>query len=195
MIAGKPAKKARGMVVELLQERGFIVKTDDHAHSIGKCYRCKSVVEPYLSPQWFVKTGPLAEPAIKAVEDGRVQFRAQGMGEHLLRVDAEHQGLVHLAPDLVGHTAYPAWLLRRCCGERSPCSRTDATGVVPQPLQRRHEACPRRRTDVSRHLVLVGALALLHARLAGQDQGACRSTIPRRCLSRALTSSSSGWRA
>jgi valyl-tRNA synthetase len=77
-IAGKPAKKARGMVVELLQARGFLIKTEEHAHSIGKCYRCRSVVEPYLSPQWFVRTGPLAEPAIKAVEDGRVQFVPKG---------------------------------------------------------------------------------------------------------------------
>jgi valyl-tRNA synthetase len=77
-IAGKPAKKARGMVVELLKERGFLVKTDEHAHSIGKCYRCKSIVEPYLSPQWFVKTGPLAEPAIKVVEESRVEFVPKG---------------------------------------------------------------------------------------------------------------------
>ena len=77
-IAGKPAKKARGMVVELLQARGFLIKTDDHAHSIGKCYRCRSVVEPYLSPQWFVKIEPLAEPAIKAVEDGSVRIVPKG---------------------------------------------------------------------------------------------------------------------
>ena len=77
-IAGKPAKKARGMVVELLQARGLLIKTDDHAHSIGKCYRCRSVVEPYLSPQWFVKTGPLAGPAIKAVEDGSVRIIPKG---------------------------------------------------------------------------------------------------------------------
>ena len=77
-IGGKPAKKARGMVVELLQERGFLIKTDDHAHSLGKCYRCKAVVEPYLSPQWFVKMQPLAEPAIKVVEDGRVRFVPKG---------------------------------------------------------------------------------------------------------------------
>ena len=78
LIAGKPAKKARGMVVELLREQGYLVKTEDHSHSIGKCYRCKSVVEPYLSPQWFVKTGPLAGPAIQAVEDGRVRFIPKG---------------------------------------------------------------------------------------------------------------------
>ncbi len=77
-IAGKPAKKARGMVVELLKEQGFLIKTEDHSHSIGKCYRCKSVVEPYLSPQWFVRTQPLAEPAIRAVEDGRIQFFPKG---------------------------------------------------------------------------------------------------------------------
>jgi valyl-tRNA synthetase len=78
LIAGKTAKKARGMIAELLSERGFLVKTEDHGHSIGKCYRCKTVVEPYLSPQWFVRTGPLAEPAIKAVEDGSIRFHPKG---------------------------------------------------------------------------------------------------------------------
>ncbi len=78
LVAGKPARKARGIVVELLSEQGKLMKTDDHAHSMGKCYRCRSVVEPYLSPQWFVKTGPLAEPAIRVVEDGRVQFYPKG---------------------------------------------------------------------------------------------------------------------
>ena len=77
-IAGKPAKKARGMIVELLKERGYLGRTDDHSHSIGKCYRCKTVVEPYLSPQWFVTTQPLAEPAIKAVEDGTITFYPKG---------------------------------------------------------------------------------------------------------------------
>ena len=78
LIAGKPAKRARGVIAELLSERGFLVKTEDHGHSIGKCYRCKTVVEPYLSPQWFVKTGPLAAPAITAVEDGSIRFHPKG---------------------------------------------------------------------------------------------------------------------
>ena len=78
LVAGKPAKKARGMIAELLSERGFLVKTEDHGHSIGKCYRCKTVVEPYLSLQWFVKTGPLAAPAITAVEDGSIRFYPKG---------------------------------------------------------------------------------------------------------------------
>ncbi len=78
LVAGKPAKKARGIVVQLLQEQGFLVRTEDHGHSIGKCYRCKSVVEPALSPQWFVKTGPLARPAIEAVETGKITFHPKG---------------------------------------------------------------------------------------------------------------------
>ncbi len=78
LVVGKPAKKARGIIVELLSEKGYLIKTEDHAHSIGKCYRCKTIVEPYLSPQWFVKTGPLAEPAIKAVEEGKVRFVPKG---------------------------------------------------------------------------------------------------------------------
>ena len=49
-----------------------LTKVEDHKMALGKCYRCKTVVEPYLSPQWFVKIKPLAEPAIKAVEDGRI---------------------------------------------------------------------------------------------------------------------------
>jgi len=77
-IAWKPAKKARGIVVEMLKEQGFLVKTEDHSHSIGKCYRCKTIVEPHLSPQWFVKTVSLAQPAIKVVEEGKVQFYPKG---------------------------------------------------------------------------------------------------------------------
>ncbi len=77
-IAGKPARKARGVIVELLREKGLLVKVEDHNHSIGKCYRCKTVVEPFLSPQWFVKTGPLAAPAIHAVESGSIRFHPRG---------------------------------------------------------------------------------------------------------------------
>jgi valyl-tRNA synthetase len=77
-VVGKPVKKARGIVVELLSEKGYLITTEDHAHSIGKCYRCKTIVEPYLSPQWFVKTGPLASPAIKVVEEGQIKFIPKG---------------------------------------------------------------------------------------------------------------------
>lgn len=65
---------ARKQVLAALQEEGFFVKQDAHAHAVGHCYRCHTVVEPYLSKQWFVKMQPLAEPALKAVVDGKIKF-------------------------------------------------------------------------------------------------------------------------
>ncbi|MBX3329214.1 MAG: valine--tRNA ligase [Nitrospira sp.] len=78
MLRGLPVSKARPKVETLLREQGVLEKTEDHKMAVGKCYRCKTVVEPYLSPQWFVDIKPLAEPAIKAVEDGRIRIIPEG---------------------------------------------------------------------------------------------------------------------
>jgi len=53
-----------------LQEQGYLVDKTPYKVPVGTCYRCKSVIEPYLSKQWFVKTQPLAEEAIKAIKQG-----------------------------------------------------------------------------------------------------------------------------
>ncbi|MDO8580460.1 MAG: valine--tRNA ligase [Candidatus Omnitrophota bacterium] len=66
--------KAREAIAKALQERKLLVKVEPHMHAIGHCYRCNTVVEPYLSKQWFVKMKPLAKPALKAVVDGRIKF-------------------------------------------------------------------------------------------------------------------------
>ena len=73
-IAGLPVTKARAVVVEELQRNGLLAKVEDSPMSLGKCYRCKTVVEPFLSPQWFVNVQPLAGPAIEAVERGHVRI-------------------------------------------------------------------------------------------------------------------------
>jgi valyl-tRNA synthetase len=64
----------RERILRDLQEQGLIEKIEEHAHAVGHCYRCDTVVEPRLSLQWFVKMKPLAAPAIEAVKAGRVQF-------------------------------------------------------------------------------------------------------------------------
>ena len=64
---------ARAAVVQDLRQGGQLEKIEDYPLSVGTCQRCKTVVEPLLSTQWFLKTKPLAEPAIKVVEDGRVR--------------------------------------------------------------------------------------------------------------------------
>ena len=66
--------EARKRIVEKLQEIGALVKIEDYTHNVGKCYRCHHTIEPKISEQWFVKMKPLAEPAIKAVKDGKTRF-------------------------------------------------------------------------------------------------------------------------
>jgi len=64
----------REQVVQDLRRDGLLVKVEAHRHAVGHCYRCQTVVEPYLSRQWFVRMQPLAEPAIRAVEEGRIRI-------------------------------------------------------------------------------------------------------------------------
>ncbi|HEY9167740.1 MAG TPA: valine--tRNA ligase [Candidatus Kryptonia bacterium] len=66
--------KARKQVVEDLDALGLVEKIVDYNLSVGECYRCHTVVEPYLSDQWFVKMRPLAEPALKAVRERKIKF-------------------------------------------------------------------------------------------------------------------------
>ncbi|MBX5480294.1 MAG: valine--tRNA ligase [Myxococcaceae bacterium] len=72
--AGLDRFEARRQVIEALKEQGLFEKEEPHKLSIGGCQRCGTVVEPRLSPQWFVKIDPLAKPAIEAVESGKTRF-------------------------------------------------------------------------------------------------------------------------
>ncbi len=64
----------RSKLIVDLEQGGFLGAIDEHQHNVGHCYRCHTVVEPRLSPQWFVKMQPLAGPAIKAVKTGAITF-------------------------------------------------------------------------------------------------------------------------
>ncbi|MEJ2688153.1 MAG: valine--tRNA ligase, partial [Gammaproteobacteria bacterium] len=66
--------EARDVIVHDLEELGLLEKTDDHKLMVPRGDRSGAGVEPFLTDQWFVKIGPLAEPAIRAVETGRVRF-------------------------------------------------------------------------------------------------------------------------
>ena len=65
---------ARKAIVADLEEQGYLVKIEDHAHNVGTCYRCHKDVEPIISAQWFVKMQPLAEEAIRVVKEGETKF-------------------------------------------------------------------------------------------------------------------------
>jgi valyl-tRNA synthetase len=72
--AGLDRFEARKAVKERLKELGLERGSKPHVHAVGHCDRCRTIVEPMLSTQWFVKMEPLAKPAIEAVEQGRTKF-------------------------------------------------------------------------------------------------------------------------
>jgi valyl-tRNA synthetase len=69
--------EARKLVVERLEREGFLEKVTDYRYSVGRCYRCSTMVEPLLSTQYFVRMKALAEPAIRVVRDGRIRFHPE----------------------------------------------------------------------------------------------------------------------
>lgn len=71
---GVKIKEVRQQVVDRLNELGLIEKAQPHVHSVARCERCNTVIEPLLSEQWFVKIKPLAEKALKEVEKGSIKF-------------------------------------------------------------------------------------------------------------------------
>ncbi len=66
--------ECREAAIKALKSQGLLVKKEPLKNSVGHCYRCKTIVEPALSEQWFVKTKPLAEKAIKAVKNGKTRI-------------------------------------------------------------------------------------------------------------------------
>jgi valyl-tRNA synthetase len=74
---GLKIKEARAAVIADLKAEGLYIAEKPIVHSVGHCYRCNTVVEPYLSEQWFVRMKPLAEKALKAWRDGEVRFFPQ----------------------------------------------------------------------------------------------------------------------
>jgi len=67
----------RRAVVEALEKEGLLLRIEPHRHKVGHCYRCKTMVEPNLSRQWFVRAKPLADKAIAAVQTGRTRIIPQ----------------------------------------------------------------------------------------------------------------------
>ncbi len=71
LFEGLDRVECRKKILEFLKEQGALQSVADYSHSVGHCYRCNSVIEPFVSRQWFVKVGPLAKKARDAVADGQ----------------------------------------------------------------------------------------------------------------------------
>ena len=82
---GLSVEEARQAVVKDLKEQGALVKTEDHTHSVGHCYKCGTVIQPLLREQWFIDMQKLAKPAIDALKAGKVRFQPASKQEQLIR--------------------------------------------------------------------------------------------------------------
>ncbi len=72
--AGQDRFEARANLVADLDREGLLLRVEDYTHALGHCQRCDTIVEPRISTQWFVKIKPLAEPAIRAVQEGAIRI-------------------------------------------------------------------------------------------------------------------------
>ena len=72
--SGMDRFRCREAVIEALRGEGLLEKEEAYLHNVGACYRCKTVVEPMESIQWFVRAAPLAGPAIQAVRSGETRI-------------------------------------------------------------------------------------------------------------------------
>jgi valyl-tRNA synthetase len=114
-LAGLSTQKARPKIEQLLADQQALAKVESHKMSIGKCYRCKTVVEPYLSIQWFVRIQPLAEPAIKAVEDRRIRIVPESWVNNYLGWMRDIKDWCISRQIWWGHQI-PAWYCEQCSG-------------------------------------------------------------------------------
>ena len=131
-VQGKSVVEARKQILAFLDERGFLINTEAHKHSIGKCYRCRTIVEPFLSPQWYVKIQPLAEPAIRAVESGDIRFVPKGWENNYLAWMRDIKDWCISRQIWWGHQI-PAWYCEDC----------DLAHVAPIIQRSDPECCPK----------------------------------------------------
>lgn len=110
---GLKVDEARKLVVEDLEKAGFFIKKEKISHAVGHCYRCHTIIEPYLSEQWFVKMKPLAEKALKAWKDGDLVFYPKKWE------NTYEQWLVNIRDWCISRQLWwghriPAWYCQKC---------------------------------------------------------------------------------
>lgn len=82
---GLTVEEARKKVLANLKAGDFLRSEKDYEHSVGHCYKCGTVIQPLVKDQWFLKVGPLAERAIKAIEGGEITFYPEGGKRNLVQ--------------------------------------------------------------------------------------------------------------
>lgn len=86
---GMTVLEARAAVEQALAAKKLLRQVEPYRHAVAKCYKCGTVIEPLLREQWFVKMRPLAEQAIKAIDDNKIKFYPAGRARQLKRYLSE----------------------------------------------------------------------------------------------------------
>ena len=133
-VEGLPVSKARPKIEQLLTDQSLLEKVEPHKMALGKCYRCKTVVEPLLSDQWFVNIKPLAEPAIQAVEDGRVRIIPEAWTNNYLGWMRDIKDWCISRQIWWGHQI-PAWYCETCYGSPFLRRTSDGAPLIPSNAQ------------------------------------------------------------
>jgi valyl-tRNA synthetase len=127
--------EARQKVLEDLERGGFLVGAKDYMVPLGKCDRCKTIIEPRLSTQWFVKVKPLAERAIEVVQNGDIKF----VPENYAKTYFEWMGKIYdwcISRQLWWGHRIPAWHCKPCgeiiVAREAPTKCTKCSGPVEQ---------------------------------------------------------------
>src|SRR5574337_1151073 len=131
-IKRQPVSVARERVLDRLRQEGLLEKVEPHLHALGKCYRCRSVVEPFLSTQWFVKVKPLADPAIRAVEEGRTKFVPEHWENTYFAWMRNIKDWCISRQLWWGHQV-PAWYCRECDRDHLVCEAAGVATAVATP--------------------------------------------------------------
>lgn len=130
--------EARRQVVRDLEQLGLLVRTEEHEHAVGQCYRCDTVIEPRVSRQWFVKMKPLAAPAIAAVQEGRIRF----VPERFTRIYLNWMENIRdwcISRQLWWGHRIPVWYCEECgeliCAKEAPgkCTKCQSDKLVQDP--------------------------------------------------------------
>ena len=103
----------REKIVEDLKAQNLLKKVERYNHNIGYCYRCNDVVEPTLSKQWFIKTAPLAKPAIDAVKEKRTKIIPAAWGKTYFEWMENIRDWCISRQIWWGHQI-PAWYCQKC---------------------------------------------------------------------------------
>ena len=202
---------ARRLIVERMQDRGLVAKIEPHVNMVPHGDRSGVIIEPYLTDQWYVDAKTLAQPAAQAVRDGRTTFVPQQWEatyfnwmdniqpwciSRQLWWGHQNSGVVRLGArqrrpvvdredgsvrrrDRGGSAAARQELLQEGCRAGRQHGRQPGQGRPGRQAAREDSGLARR--GRARHLVLVGAVAVLDARLAVRDRRSSSASIRPTC--------------